>query len=214
MRAGMPDGGAWNSTRPIKPKYAPGETIELRNITIENPGRHDIPHVRLRAYLDSGDDLHSLLDEANCQDLGKIPAGSLLTGPPPSNIYYQWDTVEAARYWTGTVTFQIPEDMPSGTYRVHLVVTANDDDPFWEDTTHGNNHTFMHDPIEVVCPKPAAPGNFAKVAETKDGVFLRWDAVDNAQYFLLQRKKNPLYISQNLFSLIFPYQREAHDRTA
>ena len=101
-------------------------------------------------------------DEANYQDLGKIPAGSLLIGPPPSNIYYQWDTVEGARYWTGTVTFQIPEDMPSGTYRVHLVVTANDDDTFWEDTTHGNNHTFMHDPIEVVCPKPAAPGNFSE----------------------------------------------------
>ena len=53
-------GGAWNSTTD-KGQYAPGETIELRNITIENPGRHDIPHVRLRAYLDSGDDLGSLL---------------------------------------------------------------------------------------------------------------------------------------------------------
>lgn|GEM_PF-3580806 len=143
--------------------------------------------MRLRAYLDSGDDLDSLLDEANYQDLSKIPAGSLLIGPPPSNIYYQFDTVEAARYWTGTVTFQIPEDMPSGTYRVHLVVTANDDDTFWEDTTHGNNHTFMHDLIEVVCPKSAAPGNFAKVAESKDGVFLRWDAVDNAQYYQVLR---------------------------
>ena len=76
--------------------------------------------------------------------------------------------------------------MLSGTYRVHLVVTANDDDTFWEDTTHGNNHTFMHDPIEVVCPKPAAPGNFRKISEAANGVTLGWDAVDLAQYHYYQ----------------------------
>ena len=166
--------GAKNSTID-KTQYAPGELITLHNITIENIGRHDVSNVKLRAFLDTGDDLYMLLTN-NILDLSKIPQDRLM---PPA--YYYVGTILHREYWVGDVTFQIPDSMPSGTYRVHLVVTPDDDNVLWEDATHHNNHTFIKYTIEVDCPKPAAPGNFRKISGDTGGVTLGWGAVANAQ---------------------------------
>ena len=140
-----------------KQRYVRGEFIELRNITIENLGAVDAPNVRLRAYLDRHTDLNSLIDETNNQDLNLIPAGSLLIGPSPSKEYYEWPLFGKETYQTGTYVFQIPEDMPLGLYRIHLVVTANGDDRLWETATAHNNHTFMYNEIEIACDAPHSP---------------------------------------------------------
>ena len=205
------DGGAKKSTTD-KSSYNPGEQIWINNLTVENPGRHAAPTVRIRAYLDNNIDLYALLNEANELDLNKIPSNRLLIGPPPSNIYYDMSTVEHEAAWIGNLTFIIPQSMPSGLYRVHLVITANNDqsvlmpqpgDTSYHEMTAHNNHTFLYDQIEIVCPKPAAPANLIQQGTDASGVGLAWDAEPNAHYYKVLRNvaddaANAVVLSQTI----------------
>jgi fibronectin type 3 domain-containing protein len=202
-------GGTVNATTD-KTAYAPGEQVWISNITIENPGRHAAPDVRVRAFLSNDTDLTSLVNEYNEMDLSRIPADRLMIGPPPSNEYYAlWPSLEHEAFWTGDLAFIIPEDIPSGPYRIHLVLTANNDqsilgrpdgDTSYHEVTVHNNHTFLYDQIEIVCPKPAAPEGFIAQGTDTNGIGVTWTAVPDAPAYKIFRHTADDLINATLLS--------------
>src|SRR3989339_514609 len=112
--------------------YYPGNSITLKNVTVENMSYSAVSNLRICFYLSS----NTTISTSDYQLGG-------------SDQYWYWSTFNAESWNTSDYTTTIPSTIPSGTYYVGAIVTVNG---FNNDGFTANNKTYFTQKITILQP--------------------------------------------------------------
>ena len=116
--------------------YDIGDTLTVRNITVENMSSHPLTRPRLRFWLSTN--------------------RTITTNDHRMGDHWEWETLTT--YWTGDLSMTVPT-VSTGDYYVGMIVSV-DGASYASDDYTANNRTFLLDEIHVTCPPPCEiPGD-------------------------------------------------------
>ena len=160
-------GGLINSTT-NRTTYTAGESITIRNVTVENLSNHTLKNPQIRFYLSKDRD---------------ITADDIQLGQ-----YSRWDYLEQDQYSVHTYSKRIPAGTPPGTYYVGAIVTPSGSTPESSSSGFtGNNATSLHRAVSVTCPEPAAPANVTASTDQVMRIQIGWSSVSGATGYKVLR---------------------------
>ncbi len=157
------DAGLVNSTTD-KSHYNWGDSITLKNVTVENMSYSSVSNLRIRFFL--SEDRNITNDD---YQLGK------------NDKYWYWSTFSGENYSVYDYTTTVPSDISAGTYYVGAMVTVDGDK---EDDFTSNNSTSFYNSITLKV-------ELSNVSIDKSGI-ISWDnnTGDVAGYNILRKTED------------------------
>jgi hypothetical protein len=118
-------GGLINATTSSS-SYFPGQSITVKNLTVENISYGAVANLRLRLFLSTD--------------------RTVTTGDRQIGSYWEWSSFSAEARSTGSYTATIPMSVPAGTYYVGAIVTING---YQQDNFASNNSTSLYGSVLI-----------------------------------------------------------------
>lgn len=165
------DNGLHNSTASSS-TYKPGDSITLKNITVENIGYNNISDVRIRFYLSKN---------RNITDQDYQIGG-----------YWSWDSFGGEQRSVFDISTSIPGNIPAGTYYIGAIVTVNG---YNQDDYRYNDRTSFYSTI--IIKSKSSSGNGSE--DNGEGCFIA-TAVFNSKfhpYVTILRDFRDTYLMHN-----------------
>ncbi|MFC2174169.1 hypothetical protein ACFLU6_16360, partial [Acidobacteriota bacterium] len=128
------NGNLLNATT-SKQSLQPGESITIRNVTVENMSAKSVSNLRIRFFLS--------------------PDRNINTNDRQMGDYWFWQSFDAEAFAVGNYTTNIPDNAPEGTFYVGAIVTING---FGNDDYTPNNDTSLFTSITIAVPSTGDGG--------------------------------------------------------
>lgn len=130
--------------------YAPGQSINLYNVTVENMSYQPVSELRLRFYLSTN--------------------RTISTSDYQMGSYWFWSSFPGESYSVGPYATTIPANIPPGQYYVGALVTING---FASDDYTFNNATSFYNPITIGSAPNTGGGSAGLYNPTTSTFFLK-----------------------------------------
>lgn len=147
--------------------YTVGDSLIVRNITVENMSSSSTSGVRVRFWLSTNTNITT--------------SDTSLGGP------LIWDSFPKQTHWTGNCTLTVP-NVAAGTYYVGAIVSYGGTAYNEDDGYPLNNRTYLRFPITIACPSQNAPTGVASSDGTYESkIRVTWNSATGATDYIVYR---------------------------